>query len=69
MSCQHIGNCKEGIKVWFQEKDSNAWFRPALVLCQGGQRVWLHRVGDIKNMASCKVKPYELVKRKVPDSD
>ena len=31
--------------------------------------MWLHSMGDIKKVASCKVKPYELVERKVPDSD
>ena len=53
----------------FQQKDQNAWFGPALVICKRGQSVWLHSMGDIKKVASCKVKPYELVERNVPDSN
>ena len=41
----------------------NSWIGPAAVLCQRGQSVWLHTNGDIKNVAACKVKPYELVYR------
>ena len=37
---------------------------PAAVLCQRGQSVWLHIKGDIKKVAACKVKPYELIDRK-----
>ena len=31
--------------------------------------MWLHSMGAIKKVASCKVKPYELVERGVLDSD
>ena len=34
-----------------------------MVLCQWGQSVWLHTNGNIKKVAACKVKPYELVDR------
>ena len=33
MLYQHVGDYKEGDKVWFQQRDGNAWFKPALVLC------------------------------------
>ena len=41
----------------------NSWIRPAVVLCQQGQSIWLHKNGDIKRVAACKVKPYKLVDR------
>ena len=34
---------------------------PALVVTQRGQSVYLHTHGDLKKIAACKVKPYELV--------
>ena len=43
--------------------NGNSWLGPAAVLCQRGQSVWLHTNGDIKKVAACKVKPYELVDR------
>ena len=54
MSYQHIGDYKEGDKVWFQQRDGNAWF---------GQSVWLHSQGNIKKVAACKMKPYKLGER------
>ena len=44
--------------------NGNFWLVPAAILCQRGQSVWLHRNGDIKKVAACKVKHYELVDRK-----
>ena len=44
--------------------NDNSWLGLAAVLCQRGQSVWLHTSGDIKKVAACKVKPYELVDRK-----
>ena len=41
----------------------NFWIGPAAVLCQRGQSIWIHTNGDIKKVATCKVKPYELVDR------
>ena len=61
MLYQHVGNYREGDKVWFQQRDGNNWFGPALVLCQRGQSMWLHSQGDIKKVAACKVKPYKLL--------
>ena len=51
----------EGDKVWYQPQGGNSWLGPASVLCQRGQSVWLHTNGDIKKVAACKVKPYDLV--------
>ena len=54
----------EGDKVWYQPQNGNSWQGPASVLCQRGQSVWLHTNGDIKKVAACKVRPYELVDTK-----
>ena len=64
LSHQLVGSYERGDKVRFQQREGKAWFGPALVLCQRGQSVWLHSIGDIKKVASCKVKPYDLVERK-----
>ena len=61
---QHLENYIEGDKVWYQPMNGNSWLGPAAVLCQRGQSVWLHTNGDIKKVAACKVKPYELIDRK-----
>ena len=34
---------------------------PATVLCQRGQSVYLHTHGDLKKIAACRLKPFELV--------
>ena len=49
--------------MWYQPLNGNAWFGHAAVLCQRGASVWLHSKGDIKKVAACRVKPYELVDR------
>ena len=41
--------------------NGNSWLGPAAVLCQRGQSVWLHANEDLKKVAACKVKPYELI--------
>ena len=41
----------------------SSWIGPAAVLCQWGQSIWLHTNRDIKKVAACKVKPYQLVDR------
>ena len=61
---QHLGGYIEGDKVWYQPMNGNSWLGPAAILCQRGQSVWLHTNKDIKKVAACKVKPYELVDRK-----
>lgn len=58
---QHMRDYVEGDKVWYQPLNGNSWLGPASVLCQRGQSVWLHTNGDIKKVAACKVRPYELI--------
>ena len=58
---QHRRNYVEGDKVWFQPLNGNAWIGPALVVTQRGQSVYLHTHGDLKKIAACRVKPFELV--------
>ena len=60
---QHIGDYVEGDKVWYQPLNGNSWLGPAAVLCQRGQSVWIHTNGDIRKVAACKTKPYELIDR------
>ena len=58
---QHHRNYVEGDKVRFQPLNGNAWIGPALVVTQRGQSVYLHTHGDLKKIAACRVKPFELV--------
>ena len=58
---QHRQDYVEGDKVWFQPLNGNAWLGPALVVTQRGQSVYLHTHGDLKKIAACRVKPYELI--------
>ena len=62
-SYQHQGNYIAGDKVWYQYKDGNAWHGPAEVIYQKGNAVFIHSNGDVKKVAACKVKPYELKER------
>ena len=41
--------------------NGNVWIGPVLVLTQSGQSVYLHTHGDLKKIAACRVKPFELV--------
>ena len=50
----------QGDKVWYQQKDSAAWFGPAEVHSQQGQSVWIYSMGDIRKVAACKVKPFDI---------
>merc|ERR1712041_31811 len=52
-----------GDKVWFQYKDGNAWHGPREVIYQKGNAVFIHSNGDVKKVAACKVKPYDLKER------
>ena len=47
--------------MWYQPVNGNSWMGPASVLCHRGPSVWLHTIGDIKKVAACNVKPYELI--------
>ena len=71
---QHMRDYVEGDRVWYQPLNGNSWLGPASVLYQRGQSVWIHTNGDIKKVAACKTKPYELLEMdsqetpKPPDS-
>ena len=60
---QHLDNHIEGDKVRYQPMNDNSWLGPAIVLCYSGLRVWLLASGEIKKVAACKDKPYELLDR------
>ena len=49
--------------VWYQYKDGNVQHGPGEVIYQKGNAVFIHSNGDVKKVAMCKVKPYELKER------
>merc|ERR1711889_47621 len=59
-SYQHQGNYNAGDKVWYQYKDGNAWYGLAEVIYHKGNTIFIHGNGDVKKVAACKVKPYDL---------
>ena len=63
-SYQHQDKYISGDKVWFQYKGVVAWHGPGEVIYQKGNAVFIHSNGDVKKVAACKVKPYELKERK-----
>merc|ERR1711872_317332 len=62
-SYQHQGNYISGDKVWYQYKDGNAWHGPAEVIYQKGNTIFIHSNGDVKKVAACKIKPYDVKER------
>merc|ERR1711873_16503 len=62
-SYQHQDNYVQGDKVWFQYKDGLAWHGPGEVIYHKGNAVFIHSNGDVKKVAACKVKPFELRER------
>ena len=62
-SYQHQGNYIAGDKVWYQYKDGNACLGPGEVIYQKGNAVFVYSNGDLKKVAACKVKPYDLKER------
>merc|ERR1711895_43551 len=60
---QHQGNYIAGDKIWYQDKDGNAWHGPAEVIYQKGNCVFIHSNGDVKKVATCRAKPYDLKER------
>jgi len=68
-SYQHQGNYIAGDKVWYQYKDGNAWHGPAEVIYQKGNAIFIHSNGDVKKIAACKVKPYDLKERTEKEND
>ena len=57
---QHQGDYITGEKLWYQYKEGNAWYGPAEVICQKGNNILIHDNGDVRKIATCKVKPYDL---------
>merc|ERR1711873_13036 len=54
------GSYNAGDKLWYQYKDGNAWYGPAEVIYHKGNTIFIHGNGDVKKVAACKVKPYDL---------
>ena len=65
---QNLENYLEGDEVWYHLLSANSWLGLAIVLCHRGQTVWLLANGEIKKVASCKVKPYKLIDRNTEDN-
>ena len=69
-SYQHLDEYIEGDLVWYQPLNGNSWLGPAVVLAQRGQSVWVHTIGDIKKVVTCRVKLFQLVDREsIKDSN
>ena len=68
-SYQHQGNYIARDKVWYQYKDGNAWHGPAEVIYQKGNAIFIHSNGDVKKIAACKIKPYDLRERTEEEND
>ena len=69
-SYQHLDEYIEGDLVWYQPLNGNSWLGPAAVLAQQGQNVWVLTIGYIKKVATCRVKPLQLVDREsIKDSN
>ena len=66
-SYQYLDKYIEGDLVSYQSLNGSSWLGPAAVICQRGQCVWIHAAGDIKKVAACKVKPFQLIDREVAD--
>ena len=62
-SYRHQGNYIKGDKVWYQYKDASAWYGPASVICQRGNAVYIHCIGEVRKVAAYRVKPCELKER------
>ena len=62
-SYQHLDEYIEGNLVWYQPLNGNYWLGHAVVLCHRGQSFSAHSAGDIRKVASCKVKPFQLIDR------
>merc|ERR1712115_421865 len=60
---QHQRNYIAGDKIWFQQKDGNAWHGPAKVIYQKGNSIFIYNIGEVNKVAACKAKPYDLKER------
>merc|ERR1712002_481627 len=63
-SYQHLEKYILGDKIWYQHQNGNAWLGPAEVIFQKGNSIFIYNNGDIKKVAMCRAKPYELKTRK-----
>merc|ERR1711873_98901 len=61
---QHQGNYIAGDKIWFQHNEGNAWHGPAEVVHQKGNTIFAYSNGEMRKVAMCRAKPYELIERK-----
>merc|ERR1711954_175000 len=60
---QHQDNYIAGDKIWFQHNECNAWHGPAEVVHQKGNTIFAYFNGEMRKVAMCRAKPYELIKR------
>merc|ERR1711954_505898 len=60
---QHQGNYIAEDKIWFQHNEGNAWHGPAEVVHQKGNTIFAYFNGEMRKVAMCKAKPYNLVER------
>ena len=60
---QHQGNYIAGDKIWFQHNEGNAWHGPAEVVHQKGNTIFAYFNGEMRKVAMCRAKPYELIER------
>ena len=59
-SYQHQDIYIERDNIWYQHKDGNAWYRPGTVICQRGNKVYFYCNDEVRIVAVCRAKPYEL---------
>ena len=55
---RHREPFKPGEYVWFQNRDSNAWFGPGIVVSHNGNVIWIRAGRDIRKVAEHNVQPY-----------
>merc|ERR1712177_19798 len=60
---QHQGNYIAGDIIWFQHNEGNAWHGPADVVYQKGNTIFAYYNGEMRKVAMCRAKPYELIER------
>ena len=60
---QHQGKYIAGDKIWFQHNEGNAWHGPADVVYHKGNYIFAYYNGELRKVAMCTAKPYELKER------
>merc|ERR1712101_64938 len=66
---QHQGNYIAGDKIWFEHNEGNAWHGPADVVHQKGNILFAYYNGEMRKVAMCRAKPYELIERTEEEKD